>query len=187
MDLGFHPLYVIILLALALIVFGPSRLPKMGAQVGRMMREFQEAREGLTQQMREAFEERPEPVNVAEAGDAEPDVAVEAEREEEGGESSVAVLDPPADDVAESDGDVSDAPVVEPEAEAPEGTTAAADLETAPAIEESPSPAAEEAGATPLDTSGAASLGEATGTDEGRAETPDADAAATPHEDRAHA
>ncbi len=57
--LGFHPMYVVILLALALIIFGPSRLPKMGAQVGRMLREFQAAREGLTQQMREAFEEEP--------------------------------------------------------------------------------------------------------------------------------
>jgi TatA/E family protein of Tat protein translocase len=56
---GFHPMYVVILLALALIIFGPSRLPKMGAQVGRMLREFQAAREGLTQQMREAFEEEP--------------------------------------------------------------------------------------------------------------------------------
>ena len=56
---GFHPLYVVILLAIALIIFGPSRLPKMGAQMGRMLREFQAAREGLTQQMREAFEEEP--------------------------------------------------------------------------------------------------------------------------------
>lgn len=90
MDFGFHPTYVLILLALALIVFGPSRLPKMGAQVGRMLREFQDARDGLTQQMRDAFQEEPETdfagSTVPVEEDAEPAVEVD---------SPVAVLDPP--------------------------------------------------------------------------------------------
>ena len=84
---GFHPLYVVILVALALIIFGPSRLPKMGAQMGRMLREFQAAREGLTQQMREAFEEEPENNYGGSTASEEPEAASE--------ESSVAVLDPP--------------------------------------------------------------------------------------------
>ena len=92
MDLGFHPLYVIILLALALIVFGPSRLPKMGAQVGKMMREFQSAREGLTQQVREAFEEQPAAVATVED---EPEAAALPTGEEDA--TAVAVLEPPLD------------------------------------------------------------------------------------------
>ncbi|MBO0701661.1 MAG: twin-arginine translocase TatA/TatE family subunit [Candidatus Dormibacteraeota bacterium] len=90
---GFHPLYVVILIALALIIFGPSRLPKMGAQVGRMMREFQAAREGLTQQMRDAFEEDSDAdgPTVAEEDD-EPDSEL-ATSPSTG--PAVAVLDPP--------------------------------------------------------------------------------------------
>ena len=88
---GFHPLYVVILLALALIIFGPSRLPKLGAQAGRMLREFQAAREGLTQQMREAFEEEPETNFAASTTSDEEETA--AEPESEG--PAVAVLDPP--------------------------------------------------------------------------------------------
>ncbi|MBO0707342.1 MAG: twin-arginine translocase TatA/TatE family subunit [Candidatus Dormibacteraeota bacterium] len=80
-----------ILVALALIIFGPSRLPKMGAQMGRMLREFQAAREGLTQQMREAFEEEPENDFAAST------TSVDEETEPASDESTVAVLDPPPD------------------------------------------------------------------------------------------
>jgi len=88
---GFHPLYVVILVALALIIFGPSRLPKMGAQMGRMLREFQVAREGLTQQMRDAFEEEPD----SDAGPTVADEEAETEPEASTG-TTVAVIDPPA-------------------------------------------------------------------------------------------
>ncbi|MGH7912606.1 MAG: twin-arginine translocase TatA/TatE family subunit [Candidatus Dormibacteraceae bacterium] len=96
MDLGFHPLYVIILLALALIVFGPSRLPKMGAQVGKMMREFQSAREGLTQQVRDAFEEQP---TTEPAVEDEPETAALPAGDEDA--TSVAVLEAPPVDASE--------------------------------------------------------------------------------------
>lgn len=89
---GFHPLYVVILVALALLIFGPSRLPKMGAQMGRMLREFQAARDGLTQQMRDAFEEEPE-TNFAASSTPVEDEDEDTETASE--EGAVAVLDPP--------------------------------------------------------------------------------------------
>lgn len=164
---GFHPLFVVILLALALIIFGPSRLPKMGAQMGRMLREFQAAREGLTQQMRDAFEEEPENDFAAST------TAVDEETEPASDESTVAVLDPPPDgqtspealgtDVEGSEGasdevDLADAaaagvtaalqtPVEDPETEGPAETAASTEAPE-PAATVS-TPAAEVAAADP--------------------------------------
>lgn len=43
MDFGFHPLYLVVLLVIALVLFGPGKLPQLGAALGRGMREFREA------------------------------------------------------------------------------------------------------------------------------------------------
>lgn len=135
---GFHPLYIVILLALALIIFGPSRLPKMGAQVGRMLREFQIAREGLTQQMRDAFEESAPDFGPSSGPDvdssstyADDDTAKEAEPSSDG---SVAVLDPPepADESEHYERSAALDPPTEPEAADPEaGDPPATGLEAA--------------------------------------------------------
>jgi TatA/E family protein of Tat protein translocase len=57
MDFGFHPAYLIVLLAIALIFFGPGKLPQLGGAVGKMMREFRSATDGIQDQMKQAFEE----------------------------------------------------------------------------------------------------------------------------------
>ncbi len=157
--LGFHPLYVVILLALALIIFGPSRLPKMGAQMGRMLREFQAARDGLTQQMREAFEEEPN------SNFATSTATVEEEPEPASEGSAVAVLDPPpggqnspealgtAVDGASNGavGGASDGPwegfspvAEDATAEVPEAATSPHSLDTVGAVEVSPAGSVEE-------------------------------------------
>ncbi len=43
-DIGFPELLVI--LVIALLVFGPSRVPEMGRSLGRALREFREAMRG---------------------------------------------------------------------------------------------------------------------------------------------
>lgn len=48
MPFGMHPGYLIILLAIVLIIFGPGKLPDVGGAIGRGVREFQKTRDGLT-------------------------------------------------------------------------------------------------------------------------------------------
>ncbi len=39
----FQPLHMIIILAIALIIFGPGKLPELGKGLGKAMREFKKA------------------------------------------------------------------------------------------------------------------------------------------------
>jgi sec-independent protein translocase protein TatA len=47
MPFGVGPAEVVVLLIVALLVFGPKRLPEMGRSLGRGMREFKESISGL--------------------------------------------------------------------------------------------------------------------------------------------
>ena len=44
----FTPVHLIIVLGIALLVFGPKRLPELGAGLGKSIREFREATSGVT-------------------------------------------------------------------------------------------------------------------------------------------
>ena len=46
MDL-FTPMHLIVLAAVALLVFGPRRLPELGAGLGKTLREFRSAVNGI--------------------------------------------------------------------------------------------------------------------------------------------
>jgi sec-independent protein translocase protein TatA len=48
MPIGFHPLELIILLVLALLIFGPKRLPEMGSSIGKAIKEFRKGMNELT-------------------------------------------------------------------------------------------------------------------------------------------
>lgn len=52
MPFGLQPTHLIIIAVVALIIFGPSRLPELGRSVGKTIKEFQsatrEATQGLT-------------------------------------------------------------------------------------------------------------------------------------------
>jgi sec-independent protein translocase protein TatA len=52
------PLELIVILAIALIVLGPKKLPEVGRSIGKGMREFKESLAGETDD-REEDEERP--------------------------------------------------------------------------------------------------------------------------------
>ena len=43
----FHPIWLLVILAIILIVFGPSRLPELGSSLGRGVREFRKATDEL--------------------------------------------------------------------------------------------------------------------------------------------
>src|SRR5262245_11038384 len=58
MPFGFHPAYLVIVLAIVLIIFGPGKLPELGSALGRGIREFQRASDAVT---RPAAGTEPEP------------------------------------------------------------------------------------------------------------------------------
>jgi sec-independent protein translocase protein TatA len=59
MPFGFHPLYLLVLLVIVLIVFGPGKLPEVGSALGRGIREFNKAKDELTMQMQQTWSEPP--------------------------------------------------------------------------------------------------------------------------------
>jgi sec-independent protein translocase protein TatA len=58
---GSHWVYVVILLIVVLIIFGPGRLPELGGAVGKAMREFRKATTELTNEVTTAAQAKPEP------------------------------------------------------------------------------------------------------------------------------
>jgi len=57
----FHPLWLLLILAVVLIIFGPGRLPELGGAVGKAMREFRKATSDLTNEVTSAVQSKPEP------------------------------------------------------------------------------------------------------------------------------
>lgn len=67
------PLEIVVVLIIALIVFGPKRLPQLGHSVGKGIREFRETVAGIGEQ-KEPPEDKPaETVHSAESDAAAPD------------------------------------------------------------------------------------------------------------------
>ena len=76
-----HPAFLIVLVILVLIVFGPGRLPELGGAVGRTLKEFRKATSDLKDEVTRASstEEtagpgtvQPPPTPVASTGSSEP-------------------------------------------------------------------------------------------------------------------
>ena len=67
MPFGLQPTHLIIILVVALLIFGPSRLPEIGKAMGKTISEFQtgikEATEGFSTEVQkpEAPKEEPKP------------------------------------------------------------------------------------------------------------------------------
>jgi sec-independent protein translocase protein TatA len=51
---GVHWVYIVLLLVVVLIIFGPGRLPELGGAVGKAMREFRKATSELTNEVTNA-------------------------------------------------------------------------------------------------------------------------------------
>jgi sec-independent protein translocase protein TatA len=46
-----HPLWIVAILVIVLIIFGPGRLPELGSAAGKAMREFRKATSELTNEV----------------------------------------------------------------------------------------------------------------------------------------
>ena len=57
------PSHIVFVLIIALLIFGPRRLPELGGAVGKTIREFQKSMKEATSQ---ATEDQPEPKSEAE-------------------------------------------------------------------------------------------------------------------------
>jgi len=71
MPFGMHPWYLIILLAIILIIFGPGKLPELGGAIGRGIREFQKSSSQITEEVKNAVAER-EPTSSTTTATATP-------------------------------------------------------------------------------------------------------------------
>ncbi len=54
---GIHPVFLIILLVVVLIIFGPGRLPELGGAIGKGIREFRKATDDIKGEVTRAVEE----------------------------------------------------------------------------------------------------------------------------------
>lgn len=82
MPFGFHPLYLVVLLVIVLIIFGPGKLPELGGAVGRGIREFRRTSNELTDEIKTAVTEK-DPTQTATAATAtETDKATEPAKAE---------------------------------------------------------------------------------------------------------
>lgn len=48
MPFGFHGLDLVVILVIALLIFGPKKLPEMGAAIGKSIKEFRKGMNELT-------------------------------------------------------------------------------------------------------------------------------------------
>ncbi len=71
---GNHWLWIVVLLVIVLIIFGPGRLPELGSGLGKAMREFRKATTELTNEVKSTVDStKPEAdVKVDTASGSEP-------------------------------------------------------------------------------------------------------------------
>lgn len=58
---GFHAPELIIILVIALLIFGPKKLPEMGSSIGKSIKEFRKGMSEITQPKEEKEEEDVKP------------------------------------------------------------------------------------------------------------------------------
>lgn len=78
--LGIGPMELLLILIIALIIFGPGRLPEIGAALGKSIREFRQMSQDLTTELSKELQAAAE----ASKGQEKP----EEEKTEEGGDDS---------------------------------------------------------------------------------------------------
>jgi sec-independent protein translocase protein TatB len=55
--LGMGPMEVVVIMVVALIIFGPGKLPEMAAQAGKMVRDFRNATSDLTAEFQDSIDD----------------------------------------------------------------------------------------------------------------------------------
>lgn len=58
MPFNLHPAYLLILLVIVLIIFGPGKLPELGGALGRGIREFRKVSSDITEEVKSAVSEK---------------------------------------------------------------------------------------------------------------------------------
>jgi sec-independent protein translocase protein TatA len=61
----FQPLHMIIILAIALIIFGPGKLPELGKGLGKALREFKQAMSDATKEINVTPQAKEAPKEIA--------------------------------------------------------------------------------------------------------------------------
>ncbi len=60
----FQPMHMIIILAIALVIFGPGKLPELGKGLGKAMREFKKAMSDVTTEINVTPETKEAPKEI---------------------------------------------------------------------------------------------------------------------------
>ena len=81
------PLEILVIFIVALVVFGPSKLPQIGRQVGRGFREFRKFQAGLRDDIEDAFREDDDDDDVDDDHEDDEPKQLEAGRPESGAEA----------------------------------------------------------------------------------------------------
>jgi TatA/E family protein of Tat protein translocase len=95
------PAEIIVVLVIALLVFGPTRLPEVGRQVGRTMREFKKFQATIRQDVTSVFHDD-EPVDASKAAEPPPSLPPKASSDSTSGESVRIEAAPPDPSPAEA-------------------------------------------------------------------------------------
>lgn len=69
---GLQPWHLIAILAVALLIFGPSRLPEVGRAIGNSIREFRDAATTAQDEIRKGMEDKTQAEADATKHDAQP-------------------------------------------------------------------------------------------------------------------
>ena len=64
MPFGFHGLDLVVILVIALLIFGPKKLPEMGSAIGKSIKEFQKGMKELTNPKEEEDTKTPSAVSM---------------------------------------------------------------------------------------------------------------------------
>ncbi len=69
---GLQPIHLIAILVVALLIFGPSRLPEIGKAIGRSISEFREAASTAQDELKKGLDEKPKAEGDSTKTDAQP-------------------------------------------------------------------------------------------------------------------
>jgi sec-independent protein translocase protein TatA len=69
---GLQPWHLIVILVVALIIFGPQRLPEIGRAIGKSITEFREAASSTQDEIRKGMDEKPKAEPDSPKTDAQP-------------------------------------------------------------------------------------------------------------------
>ena len=58
MPFGLQPLHLVVVFIIALLIFGPQRLPEIGRGVGRAISEFRQGMQGMTESLQDELSDR---------------------------------------------------------------------------------------------------------------------------------